>query len=279
MSRLKSNAFKHASWTHDTWSLKKIVVCCVGSTLFASMASAGAMGDVAQAPERQHVMALSGGFANMRADHAQSYLGTDDNVFTYASQGRSHNTGMVGVFLGEEFNAPQINPALRFQAGLEYAYFGNNKRNGSHTVGIEPSTSTLYQYSYAIQSQQLMAVAKILTMQHAVYLPYVSVGLGAAFNHSEQFKASTLETGSVNLTPHYQDGSKTAFTYALGAGVETRMSDHLRFGLGYRFTDLGKASFGNGHVTFNDYSYPTAFTLTTQHLYTNLIVAQFSYFA
>lgn len=258
----------------------KIIIGCTSAALLSSIATAGTMGGIAPARSHQHVISLfGGGFASAHAGHSQSYLGTDDNVFSYSNNGHSKNSGLVGGFLGEEFNPLKFNPSLFLQAGIEYTYFGNNHLHGSNTVGIEPNTSTLYHYGYTLQSQQLLAVAKILTTTHQFFHPYLSAGLGVAFNHAGEFGAHTYDTGSVNLTPTFNGRSNTEFSYALGAGVDATISEHVRLGLGYRLSDLGKTSLGNGRVIINNYSFPTAFTLVTQRMYANQIVAQLSYLA
>lgn len=256
-----------------------IILGIASVVLCSSVASAGTLGEINSVREHQHLIILSGGAANVHVGQSQSYLGTDNDRFAYYNKGSNKTTGLVGVFLGEEFSQLNINPALLFQAGLEYTYLGNNHLQGTNTVGIQPNTSTLYRYNYTFESQQLLAVAKVLATTHQIFHPYVFAGIGAAFNQSGNYNAYTSESGSINLTPTFHSNTQTKFSYALGVGVDTNVNKHVRLGLGYRFTDMGEASLGKGQVVANNYAFPTGFTLRMPHVYANQIIAQLSYLA
>ena len=109
--------------------------------------------------------------------------------------------------------------------------------------------------------------------------PYASVGIGAAFNATNKYKTSTQESGSINLTPVFHDKSQAEFSYSLGLGIDTDISQKIRIGLGYRFSDFGKASLGSGQVVLNNYNYPVPFSLSTNRTYANQFIAQISYLA
>ncbi|CDZ76194.1 Opacity protein antigens [Legionella massiliensis] len=261
-------------------SLSKLLFCIANFVLFTSNAIAGTMEAISSPGSYQHVISLFGGYASINhSGRSQTYLGTDDEVFAYNGKRNNKNTELVGVFLGEEFNQLTINPSLLFQAGIEYTYFGKNHLSGSNTAGVEPETSTLYRYDYTLQSQQLLAVAKILATTHQVFHPYLSVGIGASSNDSRQFSQKTQELESINLAPRFANHRKTAFSYSLGLGLDVNVSAHLRMGAGYRFSGLGHSSLGNGSIVFNNYNYPTSFGLHTGNVYVNQAVFQASYLA
>ncbi len=225
----------------------------------------------------QPVISLFGGAATIYAKHSQAYLGDEEDIFTYHTIGHGKTTGLMGVFLGGEYQLPH--PGFFVQAGIEYASLGHININGLSAVGVEPATSTHHIYHYRFQTQQALFMSKILATIHQIYHPYVSMGLGAAFNHSSQFNNETQETGSINLTPTFQNKKQTALSYSLGLGVDTNLNQHVRIGFGYRFAGIGKSSLGNGQVTINDYRAPTSFTLRTPNAYMNQLIAQISYLA
>ena len=114
---------------------------------------------------------------------------------------------------------------------------------------------------------------------HERFHPYGAVGLGAAFNKFSNFVATTTQTGPVNVAPMYSDTSTTSFSYTVGLGVETDLYKHLRLGLGYRFSSFGKADFGYGTVTVNNFTATTPFNFVTPNAFANQFVAQLSFVA
>ncbi|VEB33501.1 outer membrane protein [Legionella cherrii] len=251
----------------------------------SSLASAGSMGLTAPAQGFHPVVTLFGGVAGLdvKTNSTQSFSGTDDEQFIYFSKKHNQTTGFVGGFLGTEYQLPH--PGLFLQAGIEYDYFGNVRIKGLNAVGIEPDTSTFYNYSWRIQTQQVLAVAKLFTTTELTlgaphqFFPYLSVGLGAAFNNANEFSATTEETGSINITPTFNDHTQSAFSYTLGIGVDTPINQQMRFGVGYRFSDFGKASLDEGQVVFQQYKAPVPFALSTAHTYANQFMVQLSYVA
>ena len=169
------------------------------------------------------------------------------------------------------------------QLGLEYSYLGSVSLNGTNAVGIESNTETHYNYSFKTQSQQALALAKLLYTVHSKYLPknpihpYLSLGLGAAFNNLYGFNTSTEETGSLNITPTFADHNSTSFAYSIGLGAETDLKPHLRGGVGYRFTGIGTSALGLGKVAINSYATPINFTLRSTQGYINQFVMHISY--
>lgn len=65
----------------------------------------------------------------------------------------------------------------------------------------------------------------------------------------------------------------TAFSYAIGIGIDADLSSHVRIGAGYRFSDLGQIKLGNATIDTTSASG----TLSQAHLYTNEILAQLTF--
>lgn len=264
-------------------SSKKSTLTLAVNLIFANIAFAGVMGSP---PSRYSpVVSIFAGPAGMDFHHAQTFVGTDDEVFSYHSQENNQTQGFVGIFLGLEHPLPWY--SLFLQLGAEYTYWSNVTVSGTNLVGIEPRTSTVYDYRFKIQTQQALVVAKLLapaqlltgTHPHLFY-PYVSAGLGAAFNQASHYGVSTTETNGVNITPTFASNLRTGFSYNLGLGVESNISDHFRAGIGYRFTDFRNASLGYGQITLPDAStFPVPFSLGIPHVYANQFVVQLSYVA
>jgi opacity protein-like surface antigen len=223
----------------------------------------------------QPVITISGGWANENAAASQSFMGTDDNLFIYNNQQKRNSAGLGGVFLGVQ--SPVLSSAYSIQSGIEYIQYVNSSVNSTSTSGIEPATSTLYDYHYRIQARQLLLMTKFIANIYKMFSPYICVGVGTAFNSMGQFNVATAETGSINLTPTFNSNTHSTFSYSVGIGVDAPISEHVLFGLSYRFSDLGKAVLGDGTIKFNNYQFSVPFTLNVAHVYSNQIVAQLSY--
>lgn len=247
--------------------------------LCSTMAIAGESGikSIANQAGYRPLVTLQGGFAGVRTGQALSFLGDDSITFSYFPQKKNNDVGFIGGFAGLEHTLPYYN--LFAQLGLEYNYFSPYEVTGLHTAGIEPSTSTLYRYNYHQQTQQLLATAKLLARSKGRIHPYLSAGLGAAFNNLTRYTAQTAETGNINLRPLFQNKRSSNFSYNLGLGADADLNQNWRIGLGYRFSDFGKASLGQGHLGLNNFVTPVAFTLQSSHTYANQLIGHLSYLA
>ncbi len=261
------------------------VIIGISCIITSSLLYAGSLGSIPawSAPIRPVVSFFTGVVGINANNQSLAYASSNDNLYVYHHQGGSNTNAFVGAFLGIETRLPQ--PKFFIQTGVEYSYFGNTPFKGVHSVGVEPATSTRYNYHYYVQTQQVLAVAKLFTTatlpvaNHPLLYPYVSVGLGAAFNDAGQYSATTAETGSINLTPMFKSHTQTDFSYSVGLGVETNVNPHARLGLGYRFASFGNASLGSGQVALNHYTFPVPFTLNMPNTYANQFVMQISYLA
>lgn len=260
---------------------KKSALALASQVFISSFAVAGSMGPLTDG-KPHYLASVLGGYANFGLHHrSQLFVGTDDNQFLYLPAKNNPNTGFAGVLLGAEYSLPYPNVLL--QIGAEYDYFTRAQLQGLNSVGIDSASQTVYDYQMKVQSQQIQAVAKLMTtyavMNNHQFHPYLSLGVGAAINNALAFNAQTQETGSVNSTPQFNNGKHTSFSYSAGLGVDTTVSEHTRFGLGYRFAQLGTASFRPGYIAINQVRIPVEFSLHAKNLYTNQLVVQLSYLA
>lgn len=249
-----------------------------------TIVSAGTMGPIT-APETglRPMASLQGGYASMNAgnNRLHRFVGADDDVFTYTNSDYGKNKGFIGGFLGVESPVPWLTayPSLLMQIGVEYNYFEHISVSGINTVGIEPETSTLYNYHYNFNTQQVLGLLKLLTTHYGRFYPYGEVGLGVALNRNNQYVATTTETGSINIAPTFNNQNNTQFSYSLGLGIDAEVTSNIRVGLGYRYSNFGSSSFDNGMVRFNNYQAAIPFTLGASHADANQLLARISYIA
>jgi len=73
------------------------------------------------------------------------------------------------------------------------------------------------------------------------FVPYVGVGIGAAYNSVE----SVYFTENVNLVNTIEGEKTMSFAWSVMAGVGYQISDRMILDIGYRFIDLGRAQSSN----------------------------------
>ncbi len=217
------------------------------------------------------MLTLTAGAAfNSDAGHSQNFPATDEifSFFNYAANNTHQTLAIFGGFVGAEF---LLHPKWDLQAGLAYYQPSTFHTNGIVTQGIDPDSENLYTYKYAIQSRQLLAESKLL--YHCRYFhPYLSAGIGAAWNRSQSF-AVNIQPPFTTLSNQFNNNTMTSFTYSVGLGLDVDMTKQARIGIGYRFADLGKSKTGNGIID----DVITQNTLSQSHLYTHEILAQLTF--
>ena len=216
------------------------------------------------------VIALDAGVStSFDVGTSQNFPATDTNsqFYDYAANTSRQSVGLAGIFLGFESRTPT--PWL-IQTGVSYHQSNAFTAQGTLTQGLDTASQDTYNYQYDILVRQLLLESKWLYTMNQ-YHPYVLAAAGVAFNTASNY--TTTVPADINLTSDYQNHTSTSFSYALGFGLDTELSDHVRLGLGYRFTDLGRAQLGN--ATYN--AIPVTGGLGQTHLYAQQLLAQVSY--
>lgn len=157
------------------------------------------------------------------------------------------------------------------QMGLSYHYVSNMRVDGNLSQGITPP---FYQanYAYAVESSQVLVEAIFRKGWYKGFSPYFILGLGAAFNRTENF--STTVPPYLTLTPSYPDKAISSFSYAVGMGCDFLIDPKLSLGINYRFTDLGAFALGSGKIRYRKVSN----TFRQSNLYLNTLVVHLNYF-
>lgn len=222
------------------------------------------------------VVSLFGGPQWMNNQDGHTYTGNDDDLFVYDYHNQNNSRGWIGAFIGGEWQLA-CDPNIAGQLGVSYQYFDTTNLSGNNDVGIEPATYTPYQFHYHAQSQVVLLAGKLFYTYRDRFHPYVSLGLGAAFNRTSDYSATTSQTGSINLTPFFKGEENTTFAFAAGLGLEADIVSYLRVGLGYQYVNVGRVTTKKGVVTINDYQATVPFSLENSNVYTNQFVISLSY--
>lgn len=176
----------------------------------------------------------------------------------------------AGAFIGIE---RVFTDRLWVQLGVSGYVDEQISPQGQVWLFASPEFNTLA-YGYNIHHTRVMAEGKFLTSfgSYQAVHPYVSWGLGAAFNQAQNYRERALIAGAVPTAP-FANNSRTSFTWDVGVGVDYTFSSHVRLGAGYQFIDLGSVSLGPTPAA------TTRQTLSLPHLYTNQLRFQISFLA
>ncbi len=214
-------------------------------------------------------LTLSGGVAEAKTGHSQT-INRDGDFTTYQYTSRhSHSNRMLwGGTIGSEV---LVDPQWALQLGISFYRPNNFSGSGILIQGVDEQSADEFTYHYKIKSSQLFFEGKLLRSVKNIFHPYVSLGLGAAFNKTSNYQTSVPPF--LTFTPEFEDHKTTNFAYSLGLGIDLDLCKNWRLGLGYRYVGLGEANLGDGildGMTFTQ-------TLTLPHLYMQEGIVQISY--
>lgn len=185
----------------------------------------------------------------------------------YTNTNGSTTVADAGAFVGVE---RVLSDKLWVQLGVSGYVVAQISPDGHVWRFGSPEFDTLV-YSYHIHHTRVMAEGKFLTtlIRYQALHPYISWGLGAAFNQAFNYQETALIPGAVPTLP-FANNTQTSLTWGAGAGVDYSINPHVRFGAGYQFSDLGLMSLGSTLAA------TTRQTLRLSHLYTNQLRFQFT---
>lgn len=191
------------------------------------------------------------------------------SFYDYDASDTSRARFLGGIFVGAEF---LIQPEfLSMQAGLSYYQPVPFTLTGDVTQGVDVASENQYSYQYSIQSQQVLLESKLLyNVRH--YHPYITAGIGAAFNKSKDYEVD-IDPPFTTFSIQFKDNTNTSFMYRIGLGIDVDITKNARLGVGYRYADLGETETGHGVID----SIATHHRLLESRLYTNEILAQFTF--
>jgi opacity protein-like surface antigen len=210
------------------------------------------------------VISISAGLSNSHVAQTQSnYIGSPAVQSAYLPNHPNTTQSLFALFAGAEYSG---NSLFNTQFGLGYYYTPATNVNGVLQQSIT-NLGNLYNYQYAINTQQLLAEGKLLFKWHKRILPYISLGIGAAFNHAGNYSA-TPQSETAGPPPVFAAHNQTSFSYSLGLGIEFPIQPQLRVGAGYRYSNLGAVSLGTQN---------NSGILQNKNYYSNAILANLTY--
>lgn len=186
----------------------------------------------------------------------------------YTNTRHSTTVADAGAFIGLERT---LNDRLSAQLGIS-GYIDAQISPEGHVWRFASPEFDVLRYAYNVHHTRVMAEGKFLTTfgQHQALHPYVSWGLGAAFNRAQHYQESPLIPGAVPTMP-FANHTKTSFAWGVGVGMDYSINSHVRIGAGYQFADLGGVSLGSTKAAI------TSQTLNFSHLFTNQLRFQLTF--
>lgn len=148
----------------------------------------------------------------------------------------------VSIFGGELFVGyeKRVNEWVAIQFGAEGALTNDARLRGIIVQNQDPDS--LY-YFYKIYHGYVGAKGRLVAHKEKVLQPYISGSLGAGFNNSHGF-INKSNNPAVPTTANFASNLTTAISYIVGGGVEARLDDNIKIGVGYEYSGWGKSKLG-----------------------------------
>lgn len=100
-----------------------------------------------------------------------------------------------------------------------------------------------YNYTYDIKYARVAVKGKFLTPIFPKWLGYISGSAGLGVVGAQNFTISPKIYEEVSA-PEFSNNSTSSFTYTLGLGLQSPLSENWQVGIGYEFANLGKSVLG-----------------------------------
>ncbi|NCT56421.1 MAG: porin family protein [Legionella sp.] len=178
-------------------------------------------------------------------------------------------------FLAQLFLGKRLHPQdksqdkLNLDLGATLGFVNDIKINGViNQFGLSDFDNLTYQYT--VDSLSAMGTIKLLYPYSKYVQPYLNGSLGLSNNRSSFYQETPRILGAVPMLP-FGDHSTHSFAYNAGVGLMYYSNEQFSVGLGYQFSDLGKASLSTSPAQ------QTMQTLSLNHLYLHQLLFNFTW--
>lgn len=200
-----------------------------------------------------------------------SGLASPYNQDIYNADG-SDRSLLFGIQVGRHWEMD--NPWLSaFSLGVQYQNVSTSNFSGQ-VIEFSLPEFTNYNYKWNMNSNLVLANAKLNLINYKRFSPYLNGGAGIVLNKANGYSESALSGVTPRVSPGYADNPSTQFGYILGAGIDYQLSPTLIVSAGYQYSNLGTANSGAGvdswatqHLNFGSYQ-SNAFLLGFTYLFT-----------
>jgi opacity protein-like surface antigen len=219
-----------------------------------------------QIPPLQTILSFAVGPSLVKSGNAQTLNLPDSSISYFHPRHPVQVQTLYNAFLGVVY---QFLPKWALQAGISYTQPSTFTIEG---IEAQNTSSRNYDFNYNVAARQLLVEGHIV-YDYGILHPYFSFGMGPSFNSAYLYQ-SFPPPGTSN-SPTFMNDNNMAFSFALGFGVDVDVMKSVRLGLGYKFSDFGRADLGQGTQftgTINQ-AYLSR-TIEQNNLYSNALLAQ-----
>ena len=171
----------------------------------------------------QPIATFTGGAAFTSGAGANNQFPAQTAIFSFYNYNSTHSTQSQGYFGGFVGAERLVKTNWLMQLGIGYYEPTTFKAKGYVTQGADVETENQYAYSYSVQSHQLLAEAKLLYNNWNQYHPYLSAGIGGAWNNAKRFNVN-IEPPFTTYSNQFSNHSSSSFSYAVGLGIDMNFS-------------------------------------------------------
>lgn len=188
----------------------------------------------------------------------------------YTATHRSQTAIDFGAFVGVERTFLQ---GLSAQLGAS-VYIDSQLTAKGHVWQFGVPKFDNFTYGYHIKPMRAMLTSKLLTTfpNHHSLHPYLSGEIGAAFNRASNYHETPIAPLVTPMSP-FGNHTETSFAWGVGLGMDCNVTQQVRVGLGYQFSNLGAASLGRTTAATTNQA------LSLSHIYANQLRFQLTYLA
>jgi hypothetical protein len=238
-------------------------ISCFFALFFFSIPAIAASGNM--------YIGTSLGAGMMTVAHRSPVITYDEVIMDAYPLNKNHASApIMSLNAGYEFSGVKWKPAIAFGLGV-YGNLANESYHGQLIETVEgDESSTLYNYSYDINSTRVMAELQLTWMLGQVS-PFINVGVGPAWNKMNGYMEMAVDSTGYPALPPFQSQTHVNIAYQAGFGVSTAFNfagsqspvSQERISVGYRYVNLGSTSFGTRGADY-PYSLDTGLLKTNE---------------
>jgi opacity protein-like surface antigen len=171
-----------------------------------------------------------------------------NNIDIYTTNaGSSFVLGLEG---GYQFTSLML-PALSI--GVRYTHYFNPTIDGQ-VIQYSIPAFTNYNYQFDLESDVLLATAKMNFFTAKTLNPFIRGGVGMSWNNASRYSEVALPNVTPRISPSFVNHTQSAFAYQLGAGLDWKVKPQWLVSLAYEYSHLGNFSLGNGTLNWSNES-------------------------
>ncbi|MFW2569903.1 outer membrane protein [Legionella sp. 29fVS95] len=193
------------------------------------------------------------GASRLKVGNSTPQIHYYDGLLTdaYPVRDNKETRAVTGLSGGYEFTGRQSIPALALGLGIYGMPNKFNYKGQLVETALGDKSCALFNYKFHIRSVRAMAEAQFTWMLSQL-ATFINIGVGPAWSRLNGYSESPVDSIGYVALPPFQSRTDTNLAYQVGLGVGYRFNvkpsvlnhQHEQIALGYRYINLGRASFG-----------------------------------